>query len=175
MMPSRLYCKKDFQKCWKSTHFLFLKATQFLNDRASRAQPSFFCKIWQAQPWKAWRAKPSFLEGMASQVELFFPKSSSQNQTEPSLGSDPTLLTILGRGLKMGFSHVHENIFPWIIQNCFKLWNRWRNRSLKAESNKFWWKKNLVKIWMVCYGIFNSFWSLQARKQVGYLQNILKM
>ena len=73
------YTLKNWQKCWKSAHFLFLKVTRFfewwskpswtkLFDKASPAEPSFF--QMQAEPSFCFqnRAKPSF---RFFKIELF--------------------------------------------------------------------------------------------------------
>ena len=58
---------------------------------------SVFSMIEQAELnrafWKAWRAKPS---------QAFLPKSLSQKQTEPSLGSNPTLNTWYSKSVLLG-------------------------------------------------------------------------
>ena len=73
-MSSGLYLKKLAKMVEINSFFVFQGNLVFLNDRASRAEPSFFARY----------GKPSFLKGMASQA--FLPKSSSQNRAELQLG-----------------------------------------------------------------------------------------
>ena len=96
-MSSKLYLKK-VAKMFKISSFFVFKVTRFF---ANQAEPSFFCKIWRAEPsrafWKAWRAEPR---------QAFLPKSLSQNRAKPSRASFWTqhyYLPWIGIDHNMGF------------------------------------------------------------------------
>ena len=75
-MSSGLHTKKLAKMLEISSFFVFKGNSVNRDDRASRAEPSFFCKIW--------RAEPSFLEGMASWAELFSPKARGKIEPSPA-------------------------------------------------------------------------------------------
>ena len=71
--------------------------------------------------WKAWRAKPSFLEGMASQAELFFPKARAK--TEPSRA-----------GLRLGHNTTHRIKYHKNDQENCQIVKFQKNQSSQTES-----------------------------------------
>ena len=84
-MSSGLQLKKSAKMLEISSFFVFQGNSAFWMKEQAELNQAFLAKYGEPSQafWKAWRAEPTF-----------FPKSSSQNWANSSLGSDQTLLLI---------------------------------------------------------------------------------